>query len=183
MRVIAALAATLVIAACGGSQSDDTTDTASTPPSASTPGAATGDQAPASAPQAAPTPTTAPAADVIDLSGLPAAYQDADVSTGRRRFAQCRACHQVHDGTRHSIGPDLFGVFGRSAGGNDSYPTYSSAMKDSGIVWTAEELDAWIASPRSKVPGTAMVYVGMRDPNARRDLIAWLWVESGGAAQ
>jgi len=179
MRVIAALAATLVIAACGGSQSDDTADTASTPPSASS----TDAPAPTSAPEAAATAADAPTTDVIDLSGLPVAYQDADVSTGRRRFAQCRACHQVHDGTRHSIGPDLFGVFGRHAGGNDSYPTYSSAMKDSGIVWTAEELDAWIASPRSKIPGTAMVYVGMRDPNARRDLIAWLWVESGGAAQ
>jgi len=76
----------------------------------------------------------------------------------------------------------LFGVFGQTAGSNDSYPTYSSALKDSGIVWTAEALDAWIANPRSEVQGTSMVFIGMRDANARRDLIAWLWVETGGDA-
>ncbi|WP_328804990.1 c-type cytochrome [Parasphingopyxis marina] len=93
-------------------------------------------------------------------------------AAGERLFAQCMACHSVEPG-RNGLGPSLHGVFGRAAGADASF-SYSPAMRDSGITWTAEELDRFIERPMQTIPGTRMSFIGVRDPQGRADLIAYL---------
>ena len=96
-----------------------------------------------------------------------------DKAKGQKLFEECRACHALEKGMKDSIGPDLHGVFGRKAGSVDDY-RYSPAMKRSGITWTPEALDAYVADPQKAVPQNRMPYAGMPEPRDRADLIAYL---------
>jgi len=96
---------------------------------------------------------------------------DADVEKGKMLFEMCAACHTV-DGSE-SDGPTLQGVFGRKAGGLDSY-RYSAAMARSDIVWDAMTLDTFLTDPQLSVPGNKMAFAGIDDPSSRGDLIAYL---------
>lgn len=87
-------------------------------------------------------------------------------------FAQCAICHSVAPG-QNGIGPSLAGVYGAPAGHVGSY-AYSSAMRESGIVWDEAALDRYLADPRGTVPGTKMSYPGLRDEEQRAELIEWL---------
>jgi cytochrome c len=107
------------------------------------------------------------------LATLPAAYQGADLDNGQAKFATCKSCHTVAQGGDTMVGPNLWGVFGRTAGGLKGYH-YSDGMKALGGVWTAERINTWITSPRAMVPGTKMTYVGMENPKDRIDVIAYL---------
>jgi cytochrome c len=129
--------------------------------------------------------TAAPAAadGGPDLSGLPAEYQGADLANGRQQWFLCAACHQIKDGKTHAVGPDLHGIFGDTAGTNETFPLYSPALKESGIVWSAEAMNTWFENPRATLPATTMIFPGIRDADDRRDLIAYLWVETGGDAE
>ena len=101
----------------------------------------------------------------------PAKAQDA--AAGEKDFAVCRACHQIGPNAKIAVGPVLNGVVGRKAG---TYPgfAYSPANKDSGIVWTPEELDKYLTNPQAVVPHTKMIYPGQKDEQKRKDLIAYL---------
>lgn len=128
--------------------------------------------------------TAAPAADAgPDLSGLPEAYQSANLANGRTQWFLCAACHQINNGSSHSVGPDLFHIFGNTAGTNATFPIYSPALKDSGIVWSAETMDPWLENPRNVIASTTMIFPGMTKAEDRRDLIAYLWTQSGGLAE
>lgn len=85
---------------------------------------------------------------------------------------QCAVCHSVVPG-QTLMGPSLAGVVGRPAGSVETF-RYSPAMKESGINWTAEEIDAFIESPRKKVHGTNMAYPGERKPEKRAAIIEYL---------
>lgn len=87
-------------------------------------------------------------------------------------FAQCATCHAV-DAGKNGIGPSLAGVFGAKAGHVGDY-AYSSALRGSGLVWDEATLDAYLAQPMTKVPGTKMSYGGMRDADQRAAIIAYL---------
>ena len=91
----------------------------------------------------------------------------------QKDFVVCRACHQIGPGAKIAIGPVLNGVVGRKAG---TYPgfEYSPANKDSGIVWTPEELDKYLANPQAVVPHTKMIFPGLKDEKKRQDVIAYL---------
>lgn len=123
------------------------------------------------APPPAPAPTDAQKKAL--LATLPAAYQGADLDNGQARFAACKSCHTVAQGGDTMVGPNLWGVFGRTAGGLKGYH-YSDGMKALGGVWTAERINSWITSPKAMVPGTKMTYVGMENPKDRIDVIAYL---------
>ena len=101
----------------------------------------------------------------------PAAAQDA--AAGEKIFTQCRACHQVGDKARNLVGPVLNGLFGRTAGTVEGY-TYSSANKASGIVWDETTFRTYIKDPRAMIPGTKMVFPGIKDEQRITDLIAYL---------
>lgn len=101
----------------------------------------------------------------------PAAAQG-DAAKGKVVFARCMACHQTVAG-RNAMGPTMAGVVGRKAGTVANY-AYSPAMKASGLVWTAPVLDAYLAKPMAKVPGTKMIFMGVPNPADRANVIAYL---------
>lgn len=112
------------------------------------------------------------------LASLPAPYNTGDLENGRRQFGLCRSCHTVAEGGPNLTGPNLHGMFGRAAGAVEGY-RYSDALKTAGFMWNAERLDAWLANPKTYLPGNRMTFAGLSDPQKRVDLIAYLKVESG----
>lgn len=127
----------------------------------------------ASAPAAA----TSPAATPADLKTLLAT---ADPEKGKVLFLQCRACHSLEAGGANKVGPNLHGFLGRKAGQAPGF-SYSEAVAQSGIVWSAETLDQWLARPSDFLPGNRMVFVGIRKPEDRANLIRYLQQETGAA--
>lgn len=107
---------------------------------------------------------------VMAAAGAAAA---ADEAKGQKLFAVCKTCHTLENGGKHQVGPNLHGMFGRKAAAAEGYK-YSDAMKDAGITWTDETVDQYIADPKGFVPKNKMVYAGMKKPEDRADLIAYL---------
>jgi cytochrome c len=89
---------------------------------------------------------------------------------GEAIYARCAACHAL---AQNRVGPKHCGLFGRAAGSVPNFE-YSTAMKQAHIVWNAQTLDRFLASPLKVVPGTAMTYDGVPDAAERADLIAYL---------
>ena len=92
---------------------------------------------------------------------------------GRKLFNECAVCHTAKQGESNRVGPNLFGIAGAPAGKVDGF-AYSKAMQDSGVVWTDEALDAYLANPQTFMRGNRMAYAGQRDAQKRADLIAYL---------
>jgi cytochrome c2 len=101
-----------------------------------------------------------------------AARADGDAARGQKKFEDCAACHSIEAG-KNNLGPSLAGLFGRKAGDNSEF-RFSPAMKRSGIVWSEQTLDRYIADPQKAVPANRMPYAGMPDAGERADLIAYL---------
>lgn len=97
---------------------------------------------------------------------------DGDAERGEKRFEECAACHSVAAG-QNGVGPSLHDVFGRKAASLDDF-RYSPAMRKSGLTWTAQALDTFIADPQKAVPSNRMPYAGLPDAGERADLIAYL---------
>ena len=106
------------------------------------------------------------------LAATGTAHAQGDAARGEKLFEQCHACHSTERGA-NEVGPTLFGVFNRKAGELDDF-RYSPALKRSGITWTAQMLDEFVADPQKKVRGNRMPYSGMPDGRERSDLIAYL---------
>lgn len=99
-----------------------------------------------------------------------------DAAAGQRVFAQCRACHQIGPTARNGVGPELNGLFGRTAGTAPGY-NYSDAYKRPEVaskVWNEENFTTYIRDPRGVTPGTRMVFAGLRNDQQIADLIAYL---------
>jgi cytochrome c len=98
-----------------------------------------------------------------------------DARRGADVFAEeCGDCHSSIPG-KDKKGPTLIGVNGRKAGTVASFAGYSDAMKQIGITWSAERIDAYITAPRKVVPGGKMKYDGLTDSDARADVIAYVF--------
>jgi cytochrome c len=106
------------------------------------------------------------------LAATRLAGADGDAGRGEKRYEECVACHALEKG-KESVGPDLHGVFGRKAGEAADF-RYSPALRRSGIVWSEQTIDTFIADPQSVVPGNRMPFAGVPDASARADLIAYL---------
>jgi cytochrome c len=100
------------------------------------------------------------------------AHADGDAARGEARFQDCAACHKLDAGA-NNVGPSLHGIFTRKAGDLADF-RYSPAMKRSGIVWTPETLEQFIADPQAIVPGNRMPFAGIAGASDRADLIAYL---------
>ena len=97
-----------------------------------------------------------------------------DAASGEKIFAQCRACHQIGETAKNGVGPHLNGLFApRQAGSVEGY-TYSPANKNSGLTWDEKTFADYIKDPRAKIPGTKMIYAGLKDEKRIQDLIAYL---------
>ncbi|MFA9201685.1 MAG: cytochrome c family protein [Cypionkella sp.] len=112
----------------------------------------------------------APAAGATDAAPAPAA--DAALARAPAAFVQCKTCHAVAPG-KHGVGPSLAGVHGTKAGEIPGY-AFSGAMKASGLTWDDATLDRFLERPMQTVPGTKMVYPGLKDPAKRAEVIAYL---------
>ena len=96
-----------------------------------------------------------------------------DPAAGEKVFAQCRACHQIGPTAKNAVGPVLNGLFGRKAGTVEGY-NYSQANKESGITWDEPTFRDYIKDPKAKIPGTKMIYAGLKDEQRITDLVAYL---------
>jgi cytochrome c len=108
----------------------------------------------------------------VTLLLIGAAHADGDAARGEARFQDCAPCHKL-EANSNNVGPSLHGIFERKAGALADF-RYSPAMKRSGISWTPETLDKFIADPQAMVPANRMPYAGMANPSDRGDLIAYL---------
>lgn len=96
-----------------------------------------------------------------------------DAAAGEKVFAVCRACHQVGETAKNAVGPVLNGVIARPAGSYPGY-SYSEANKNSGLTWDEATFRDYIKDPRAKIPGTKMIYPGLKDEQKTSDLLAFL---------
>jgi cytochrome c len=104
------------------------------------------------------------------LAAPAAALPPGDPERGAAVYERCQACHSLD---RNRTGPKHCGLIGRKAGGVEGF-SYSKALRESGIVWDAGSLDRFLENPFKAVPGTRMGYAGVKDPQERADLIAFL---------
>ena len=109
----------------------------------------------------------------------PQAERDpAAMRRGRILFLQCRACHSLKEGEAHKVGPNLHRVIGAPAAHKPGY-IYTDSLKQSGIIWSRQNLSRFLADPYDLVPGTAMVFIGIERGADRAALIAYLEQETG----
>jgi cytochrome c len=132
--------------------------------------AASAAAAPPPAPTAASTPAGASAAASIDTM-----FKTADIAKGRGVVAQqCSACHSVTKGGAAGVGPNLYGIVGAKMFSQAGFSYSDAAKAKAGGTWTADNLSDWLADPNGYVPGTAMSYAGLKNPQTRADVIAYL---------
>ncbi len=106
-------------------------------------------------------------------TGISAADEAGDPAAGEKVFAKCKVCHQIGEGAKNAVGPELNGVVGRKAGTAEGY-SYSSANKESGITWDEAALKEYLKNPRAKVPGTKMIFPGLTSEKEIENIIAYL---------
>ena len=99
--------------------------------------------------------------------------QAQDIAAGERSWNKCRACHQLGETAKNTIGPQLNGLFGRTAGTIEGY-SYSAANKASGISWDEASFADYIKDPKAKIPGTKMIFAGIKNEQEIKDLTAYL---------
>jgi len=96
--------------------------------------------------------------------------------------AACLTCHSFTKGVKRPTAPNLHDIVGKPAGSEPGF-RYSDALKNSGIVWTREKLDAYLANPRALIPGTRMIYAGEPDAARRQAMIDYMQNGEGDQAQ
>jgi cytochrome c len=116
------------------------------------------------------------AAAMLTVSGGLASAQD--LAAGATSFKKCISCHSVGETAKNSVGPQLNGLDGRTAGTVAGY-NYSDANKKSGIAWNEATFLEYIKDPRAKIPGTKMIFPGIKNETEAKDL--WAHLKQFGA--
>ena len=96
-----------------------------------------------------------------------------DTDAGKTSFNKCLACHAVGEGAKNKVGPVLNGLDGRKSGSIEGY-SYSDANKNSGITWNKDVFLEYIKDPKAKIPGTKMVFAGIKNENEANNLWAYI---------
>lgn len=113
------------------------------------------------------------AATLLILSATPALAEQGNAARGVRIFGACAACHSLQPG-KSMTGPSLSGIWDRKAGSDANFPRYSEALKSAGVIWDDNTLDAWVTNPQAVIPGNEMSFPGVKEPQQRLDLLAFL---------
>ena len=109
----------------------------------------------------------------IALAASTAAASAQDVAAGEQSFKKCLPCHSVGAGAKNKVGPELNGLDGRKAGATEGF-NYTEGNKNSGITWNESVFKEYIKDPRAKIPGTKMVFAGIKNEQEVNDLWAYL---------
>ena len=109
----------------------------------------------------------------IVLAASTAAASAQDVAAGEQSFKKCLPCHSVGEGAKNKVGPELNGLDGRKAGTAEGF-NYTEGNKNSGITWNESVFKDYIKDPRAKIPGTKMVFAGIKNEQEVNDLWAYL---------
>lgn len=109
----------------------------------------------------------------IIAAAAPLAAHAQDVAAGEQSFKKCFPCHSIGEGAKNKVGPVLNGIDGRHSGVAPGY-SYSDANKNSGITWNKDQFLDYIRDPRAKIPGTKMVFAGIKNEKEANDLWAYL---------
>ncbi|XP_043260834.1 cytochrome c-like [Colletes gigas] len=97
-----------------------------------------------------------------------------DVARGKNLFIRmCQMCHTSDPNGKHRVGPNLYGVVGKTCGSNPGF-NYTESMKTKGIVWNETTLNTYLEFPMQFIPGTRMIFNGVRREQDRKDIIAYL---------
>jgi cytochrome c len=96
-----------------------------------------------------------------------------DPAEGEKVFAKCKICHQIGEGAKNAVGPELNGLIGRHSGSAPGY-NYSEANKNSGITWDEATFRDYIKNPKAKIPGTKMIFAGLPKDTDIDNLLAYL---------
>jgi cytochrome c len=107
------------------------------------------------------------------VTPAPVAQKTAVAAVRPASFGQCAVCHSDKQGQKSGFGPNLFGIVGTKAGAVPGY-AFSPAMTASGVQWNRENLDAYLLSPQSKIPGTKMSFSGVKDAAKRKEIVDYL---------
>jgi cytochrome c len=100
---------------------------------------------------------------------VPARGQNA----GQAVFGRCKVCHALAAGAHSPVGPNLHGLYGRTAGTDPGF-AFSPAMKASGVVWGDDTLSKFLRDPQGFIPGNRMGFPGIKDDTALAALLAYL---------
>ena len=114
-----------------------------------------------------------PTPDDVEKPSLAALLAAADPAKGQKVAKKCVACHTFDSGGANRIGPNLYNIVGRDMATGAGF-NYSSALQGMGGTWGYEELDAFLANPKSYIAGTKMVFAGIKKPAQRADVLVYL---------
>ena len=106
---------------------------------------------------------------------------NADAAKGEQVAKKCQTCHSFDAAGTNKVGPGLYGVIGRLSGTHEGF-AYSDPMKAHGKPWTFADLNHFLASPKTFIPGTKMSFPGLPKVQDRADLLKWLDTQSASPA-
>jgi len=154
--LLGGIAALTLLAGCGSSTPEQ--------PAADTAAVGTSSTAATQAPAEASAPAEVVTVSVEGMTG--------SSDKGEKQFNQCRACHSVKEG-ENRVGPSLHAIIGEKAAEVPNFK-FSKAMQESGITWTEDKLYEYLEDPQKMVPGTTMIFPGIKDPQKRADVVAYI---------
>lgn len=111
--------------------------------------------------------------EVVEVVPIGVLLASADAAAGEKAAKKCGACHSFDEGGANKVGPALWDIVNRTIGGHDGFG-YSDTLAGHGGAWDYEALDGFLADPKGWAPGTKMNFAGVKKPEERADLIAYM---------